>query len=209
MLRPEPCASAPSTDSTIAGRANASTSFDATIPMTPRCQPSAHTTSRFRAPASGSRSMTLRASAAMPDSSSRRRAFSVSSDSARDFASAVSAAPVDSSSRAARSAERMRPAALMRGATWNVTSSLAIRRPVNPLTSSNARRPTVCRPPDSSSRPTLASTRFSPRSGTASARVPIAASLANPRSHAPRPVRWHRACTSLNATPTPARSLSG
>ena len=40
MLRHEPCATPPSTDSTMAGRWNASTSFDATIPMTPRCQPS-------------------------------------------------------------------------------------------------------------------------------------------------------------------------
>ena len=54
MLRQEPCATSPSIDSTMAGRWNASTSFDATIPMTPRCQPSPATTSTVRAPTSGS-----------------------------------------------------------------------------------------------------------------------------------------------------------
>ena len=57
---------------------------------------------------------------------------------------------------------------------------------VNPLTSSNACRPTVLGPSDNRSSPTFASTRFSPFNGTASATVPMAASLANPRSHAVR-----------------------
>ena len=87
--------------------------------------------------------MTLRASATMSASCSRRRAFSAFSDSARAFAWAASEAPLESSSFVARSAELMRPAALILGATWNATSSLTIRRPVNPLTSSNACRPTV------------------------------------------------------------------
>ena len=54
MLRHDPCATPSSTDSTMAGRWNASTSFDATMPMTPRCQPSPATTRTERAPMSGS-----------------------------------------------------------------------------------------------------------------------------------------------------------
>ena len=50
----------------------------------------------------------------------------------------------------------MRPAALMRGATWNATSSLAILRPVSPLASSNACSPTVWGPADRRSSPTRA-----------------------------------------------------
>ncbi len=54
MLRHEPWATPSSSDSTIAGRWNASTSFEATMPMTPRCQPSPATTRTERAPTSGS-----------------------------------------------------------------------------------------------------------------------------------------------------------
>ena len=52
-------------------------------------------------------------------------------------------------------------------------------------------------------------TRFSPTSGTTSASVPMAAILTKPGSQASRPVARHSACTSLSATPTPARYLSG
>jgi hypothetical protein len=52
-------------------------------------------------------------------------------------------------------------------------------------------------------------TRFSPTSGTTSASVPIAATFTNAGSHRSLPARVHRACTSLSATPTPARCLSG
>ena len=51
--------------------------------------------------------------------------------------------------------------------------------------------------------------RFSPTSGTTSATVPIAASLRKAGSHFSRPNRWQSAWTTLNATPTPARCLSG
>ena len=54
MLRHDPCATSPSTDSTIAGLWNASTSFEATMPMTPRCQPSPPTTRTLCAPIAGS-----------------------------------------------------------------------------------------------------------------------------------------------------------
>ena len=50
-------------------------------------------------------------------------------------------------------------------------------------------------------------TRFSPTSGTTSASVPIAAILTNAGSHLLRPARPQSACTSLRATPTPARYL--
>ena len=59
MLRHDPCATSPSIDSTIAGRWNASTSFDATMPMTPRCQPSPATTMTVREPISRSVSTDL------------------------------------------------------------------------------------------------------------------------------------------------------
>ena len=52
-------------------------------------------------------------------------------------------------------------------------------------------------------------TRFSPTSGTTSASVPIAAILTKAGSHFALPARWHSACTSFSATPTPARFLSG
>ena len=51
-------------------------------------------------------------------------------------------------------------------------------------------------------------TRFSPTSGTTSARVPIAAIFTKAGSHASRPERAQSACTTFNATPTPARCLS-
>ena len=51
--------------------------------------------------------------------------------------------------------------------------------------------------------------RFSPVSGTTSASVPIAATLTNAGIQFRCPVRPHSACTSFNATPTPARFLSG
>ena len=52
-------------------------------------------------------------------------------------------------------------------------------------------------------------TRFSPTSGTTSASVPIAATLMNPGSQLLAAGLRHSACTSFNATPTPARFLSG
>ena len=76
MLRQEPCATPCSTDSTIAGLWNVSTSFEATMPMTPRCQPSPATTRRLCAPMSGSRSISLRAWSRMACSSCCRRSFS-------------------------------------------------------------------------------------------------------------------------------------
>ena len=51
--------------------------------------------------------------------------------------------------------------------------------------------------------------RFSPISGTTSASVPMAAIFTKPGNQLRgRRVR-HSACTSFNATPTPARFLSG
>ena len=52
-------------------------------------------------------------------------------------------------------------------------------------------------------------TRFSPTSGTTSASVPIAAIFTKAGIHFCRPARSHSACTTLRATPTPARYLSG
>ena len=53
MLRQDPCATSPSTERTIAGLWYASTSFDAAMPITPRCQPSPPTTSTLCAPIAG------------------------------------------------------------------------------------------------------------------------------------------------------------
>ena len=52
-----------SIETTTTGRWNESTSFDATMPMTPRCHPSPATTRTDRAPMSGSVSIALRAAA--------------------------------------------------------------------------------------------------------------------------------------------------
>jgi hypothetical protein len=54
MLRQDPCATSPSTDRTMAGLWYASTSFDAAMPITPRCQPSPPTTRTLCAPIAGS-----------------------------------------------------------------------------------------------------------------------------------------------------------
>ena len=82
MLRHEPWTSSPSIDSTMAGLWKWSTSFEATMPMTPRCQPSPATTSTLCAPTSGSVSTSLRASATIVASSSWRFVFSTLSCSA-------------------------------------------------------------------------------------------------------------------------------
>ena len=79
MLRHDPCATSPSFDRTIAGRWNASTSFDATMPITPRCQPSPATTMTVREPTSRSVSTIFFASATISASSFWRRRFSASS----------------------------------------------------------------------------------------------------------------------------------
>ena len=115
-LRHEPCAMPSSTDRTIAGRWNVSISFDATIPITPRCQPSPATTRIDRAPTSGSVWTIFLAAARISASSSWRLTFSPSSCSASCRASSASASSSARKSRAAMSGELMRPAALTRGA---------------------------------------------------------------------------------------------
>ena len=73
------------------------------------------------------------------------------------------------------SALAMRPAAFTRGATMKAMWYASMVLPARPETSSSARRPTLCGPRVSCSRPSLAMTRFSPTSGTTSASVPMAA----------------------------------
>ncbi len=82
MLRQDPYAVSPSIDSTIAGRRNASTSFEATMPITPRCQPSPATTMTDFAPISGSVCTIFFAAATISASSCWRFTFSPSSCSA-------------------------------------------------------------------------------------------------------------------------------
>src|SRR3954465_9480659 len=53
MLRHDPWATSPSTESTMAGLWNASTSLEAARPMTPRCHPSPPTTRTVCAPPAG------------------------------------------------------------------------------------------------------------------------------------------------------------
>ena len=119
MLRHDPCATPSSIDSTIAGRWNASTSFDATMPMTPRCQPSPATTRTVRAPTSGSVWTIFFAAASIsgffllaPD------VLAVELLRERRASSPI-ASSLASSSRVAMSGVLMRPAAFTRGASMN------------------------------------------------------------------------------------------
>ena len=118
MLRHDPCATSPSIDSTIAGRWNASTSFDATMPITPRCQPSPATTITVREPiveVGLDDLLRLRDDLRfflLPPEVLGVRAARPARAPPRAIASSEA-----SSSRAAMSGVLMRPAALTRGAT--------------------------------------------------------------------------------------------
>ena len=117
MLRHDPWATLSSTESTIAGRWKASTSFEATIPMTPRCQPSPDTTRIERAPTSGSLCTIFFAATRISASSACRRIFSPSSCSASCRTSSPKASSAARRRRVAMSGVLIRPAALTRGAS--------------------------------------------------------------------------------------------
>ena len=166
-----------------------STSLEATMPMTPRCQPSPPTTSTLWAPTSGSVSTIFRAARRCPLPLPAAGCSRRSSCSASARASSAIASSTASSSRAAMSGELMRPAALTRGASRNADVEAVERLArAGRDASSSARSPTVCGPRESRSRPSLAMTRFSPTSGTTSASVPMAAIFTNAGSQLLAPV---------------------
>ena len=107
----------------------------------------------------------------------------------------------------------MRPAAFRRGAMRNATSpELKGRAPPTCATSSSARSPGFTGARKASS-PSLAKTRFSPVSGTASATVAIATTFMNEVSirdwSGVASRRSIKACASLKATPAPHSALQG
>ena len=186
-----------------------STTRDARIPITPRCQSFPSTTTRraSRKLASASNWCSISSSAA--SSVCLRSVFSRSSFSANSFARTRSRVVKSSTTSDATS---MRPAALMRGASRKPMSTvLSARFAGSSLACSiKARRPAPtgrC----SSVRPRLAITRFSPSSGTESATVASTSIFRNDGSIFVR-VRSRSsasssACASLNATPAPHRCL--
>ena len=102
----------------------------------------------------------------------------------------------------------MRPAAFNRGAMRNATSVALSLLALSDATSSSAFSPafTGWRRPSS---PSLAKTRFSPTSGTASAMVAMATILRNDGSRRARPFSSSKSCASLKATPAPHSALHG
>ena len=108
-----------------------------------------------------------------------------------------------------RSARSMRPAALRRGATRNAMSpALSGREPSSWQLASRARSPAL-RGLRSPCRPSLAKTRFSPTSGTASAMVAMATIFRNDGRRLLRPAPSSSACAILKATPAPQSDLQG
>ncbi len=121
--RPEPWATPSSTLTTMAGLAVRSTTREARMPMTPRCQPSPSITSSRSAASSASRLPEVFQSAERGASVSRRSRFSRSSLAASSVARAASR--VENSSITSE-ATSIRPAALMRGARRKATSKPVI-----------------------------------------------------------------------------------
>ena len=115
-----PRPSSPSKEITTTGRHTRSARRDATIPITPACQPSpAMTTARSRA-GSYSRTSASSASSVVRSSTSRRSRLFVSRVSASRSASSWSSV---SRRRSASIGSPTRPAALMRGPSWKATAA--------------------------------------------------------------------------------------
>ena len=89
-----------------------------------------------------------------------------------------------------------------------MSPALSGREPSSSQLASSARSPalTGLRNPSS---PSLAKTRFSPTSGTASAMVAMATIFRNDGSSRSRPVSSSSACAILKATPAPHSDLQG
>ena len=144
------------------------------------------------------------ASARISCSRERRSALSAFSSPAMHSASCASSLRRRSTPRRAVS---MRPAAFMRGPSWNPTIPVLIFLPSSPAAMMSARTPQQGFS-DMRASPRRTILRFSPTSGTRSEIVPRAA-MSMSSSHTLCFSIICIACTSLNATPTPARSLSG
>ncbi len=177
------------------------------MPITPRCHPSPSTTSRRASHSSESVARRVSIAASARASVSRRSRLSRSSLPASSLARAASR--VQNSSMMS-DATSMRPAALMRGATRNAISNAVIGFEAgSSCAAANIARNPAPTGRRSSRRPSAAITRFSPRSGTASAIVAMAAilrklgkSLSRVRSAS---CRSSRACASLSAIAAPAQ----
>ena len=204
-LRPLPLPSPFSAMETIiTGRPYFSTRREATIPMTPWCQPLPHSSMTRSSVRPGSAASISSTAFSIFCSVSWRRALISFSRWARTAARAGSSHRTSCKAAAALS---IRPAALSRGAMPKLTLSAVTGLPARPTSSSRAARPgrsVCCR----CCRPALTMVRFSPVRGMTSAMVPMAArSLQNSSSSSG--IQSSRAAQSLNATPAPHRSLKG
>ena len=179
------------------------------MPMIPRCHPSPSITMQRLEAKQGSSRRRRVISSKMAASACCRSLFRRSSLPANSPARTASRVVNSSTTSEATS---MRPAALMRGAMRNARSvEVRARRAGSSLDTCIRQRSPALAGRRNCSRPTLAKTRFSPNSGTASATVAMASIfrkegriLARVRStsHASS-----SACASLNATPAPHRCL--
>ncbi len=207
-LRAEPRASWPLVPISATGRPNRSTRRAATIPITPGCHAGdARTMARSRPPLADSASAWANASARMEPSSSCRSRFCRSRSAASSRASNGSWV---SSRRTAAVASSRRPAALIRGASPKATRPTPSPPGADsgiPATWARARRPGRV-VPASWARPCFTRIRFSPSRGTRSAMVPRATRSRKGHSSSLASVP-KSACSSLNAIPTPQRSLNG
>ena len=180
MLRHDPCPTPSSSDSTTAGRWNASTSFEATMPITPRCQPSPATT-RTACDADVrivlDRLLRLRQDRLLLLLPPQVLVVELR----RQAPAPPRPGPRRRPAAAARRCPACHPARRVQARREDERRRGSCRSPcpLRPDASSSARRPTLCGPRESRSRPSFAITRFSPTSGTTSASVPIAAILTN------------------------------
>ncbi len=165
--RAEPLPTSPSMAMMTTGRENLSTRREATMPITPGCQPSQESTMAL--PVSEPASMS---SACLSVSASIfwRDAFSLPSLAASSTASFASSL---TSSRRATEAQATRPAAFILGAIWKAMFS-AVTLPGLRSTEFLSARSPGRRVFSSSFSPKLTSTLFSSTRGTMSATVPMA-----------------------------------
>ena len=212
MLRPEPCATPSAIDSTSAGLQYASTSFDATMPMTPRCQASPDDHEHVvaadvgiavdDAPGVGDDGGFLRLTPRVlfgQETGQRLRVV------ARALIASLHQQQIERHVGRAHAAGGVQPR------RQDEAHVKAVERLAQQSALCEQRfEAGAVRPLESAARPQCAMTRFSPTSGTTSASVPIAATLRKCGSNSgPRPLADISAWTSFSATPTPARPFSG
>ena len=199
-----------STDTTTTGRWKASTSFDATMPMTPRCQPSPDD-DEHRAGADVRVALDRLAGRGEDLLLLVLPSLVLLVELRRQRPRLVGHGGVGGEQEARGDVGRGHAAGRVHARREHEADVVAVDR----LAGSGPRRRAAPAAPPCAGRAraargrSCAMTRFSPTSGTTSASVPMAAILTNAGSHFSWPVRAQSACTSLSATPTPARFLSG